>query len=116
VLIIEDDVELSEIFAFALGGANLRTEVVRDGGVALERITATQPDLIMLDMHLPNVSGAEILTQLRADPRWVGMKVVIVTADALVARANEAQADMVLLKPVSFDQLIKLPQRLLSGV
>lgn len=115
VLIVEDDTELSEIFAFILQAADLQTEVVRDGLLALNRIKETLPDLIILDMHLPNVSGATILTQLRQEPQLTGIKVVIVTADAMIARACEDQADMVLLKPVSFDQISKLPIRLLSG-
>ena len=68
VLIVEDDTELSEIFAFILQAADLQTEVVRDGLLALNRIKETLPDLIILDMHLPNVSGATILTQLRQEP------------------------------------------------
>lgn len=114
VLVVEDDPELSEIFAFALEAEDFRTEVVRDGGLALERMRATSPDIVMLDMHLPNMSGTEILTRMRADPLLAATKVVIVTADALIARQNEDMVDMVLLKPVSFDQVSRLPKRLLS--
>ena len=49
VLIVEDDTELSEIFAFILQAADLQTEVVRDGLLALNRIKETLPDLIILD-------------------------------------------------------------------
>jgi CheY-like chemotaxis protein len=92
------------------------TEIVRDGGQALAKIHETLPDVVVLDMHLPNVSGMDILTQVRADPTLREIKVVIVTADALLARASEEQADLALVKPISFSQLSDLTARLVQRV
>jgi DNA-binding response OmpR family regulator len=59
-LIVEDDIELSDIFSVVLRASGMDTEIVRDGKQALGRINATMPDVVVLDMHLPNVSGLEI--------------------------------------------------------
>jgi len=113
-LIVEDDIELSDIFAVVLQASGMETEIVRDGSLALPRISATSPDVVVLDMHLPNVSGMEILSQLRADPVLRTTRVVVITADALLARASEGQADLALIKPVSFSQISDLTSRLVQ--
>ena len=113
-LIIEDDVELSDIFSVVLRASGMETEIVLDGDYALPRIKATMPDVVVLDMHLPHVSGREILTEVRANPALRGLRVVIVTADALLARECEAQVDLTLLKPVSFNQLSSITSRLVQ--
>jgi CheY-like chemotaxis protein len=112
IMIVEDDVELGDIISSVLEDSGLHTETVRDGGMALDRITATEPDVILLDMHLPNVSGSEILANIRSTPKLSQTRVVITTADALLGRANEDKADLVLLKPITFDQLLNLTTRL----
>ncbi len=113
-LIVEDDIELSDIFAVVLQASGMNTEIVRDGSLALPRISATSPDVVLLDMHLPNLSGMDILSQLRADPNLKATRVVIVTADALLARASEVEADLALIKPVTFAQISDLTARLVQ--
>jgi two-component system cell cycle response regulator DivK len=113
-LIVEDDIELSDIFSVVLRASGMDTEIVRDGKQALGRINATMPDVVVLDMHLPNVSGLEILAEVRANLTLRGLRVVVVTADALLAKASEDQADMTLLKPVSFSQISDITSRLVQ--
>ena len=112
IMIVEDDVELGDIISTVLQDSGLNTETVRDGGVAFDRIMATEPDVVLLDMHLPNVSGNEILDSIRATPKLKATRVVITTADALLGRANEDKADLVLIKPISFDQILSLTTRM----
>ncbi len=111
-LIIEDDPKLSVIFAKALEAADFQTEVVLDGRLALERLAEIVPNLVILDLHLPYVSGVDILRQIRADERLADTQVVIATADPLIAESLRFEADLVLLKPVSFHQLRNLGSRL----
>ncbi len=112
IMIIEDDVELGDIISTVLQDSGLFTETVRDGGLALDRISATEPDVVLLDMHLPNVSGSDILASIRSTPKLSRTRVVITTADALLGRANEDKADLVLIKPITFDQILGLTTRL----
>lgn len=111
-LIVEDNVDLSVIFAEALQAAGFETNIVRDGAKAMERLRAAKPDIVILDLHLPHVSGKEILEQIRADQQLADLRVVIATADPQMADMLKGQSDLVLLKPISFTQLRDLAGRL----
>jgi CheY-like chemotaxis protein len=113
-LIIEDDKELGEIFADILFMDGWQAELVQDGPSALKILETRIPDVIMLDMHLPMMSGPEILHCIRSDERWKKIKVMVVTADAFVGKFMEEEADMVLIKPVTMDQLTGLTKRLIE--
>jgi CheY-like chemotaxis protein len=111
-LIIEDDPDLSIIFSEALRKAGYETEVLLDGLIAQERLKLVVPAVVILDMHLPRVSGIELLDQIRADDRLKNVQVVIATADARMGEVMREQADFVLIKPISFTQLRELTARL----
>jgi DNA-binding response OmpR family regulator len=114
VLIVEDDAKLSEIFALTLQAAGYQTERVMDGAVALTRLAEIVPDLVVLDLHLPNVAGPDILHHIRADVRLAQLRVLLVTADERLAETLEDQASLTLLKPISPEQLSVLAARLLT--
>ena len=111
-LIIEDDIDLSTIFAEALKNATYDTEVIHDGNTALKRLATTTPDVVVLDLHLPGVDGTNILREIRADKRLSETRVLVATADARLAETLQDQADLVLVKPISFSQLRDLASRL----
>ena len=113
-LIIEDDEDLANIFAEALGGVGFDVEVVADGRLAQERlINGATPFLVLLDMHLPYISGADLLTNvIKKDGRFAKTIVIITTADARMGEAYNELADFVLIKPISFVQLRDLTSRL----
>jgi two-component system, cell cycle response regulator DivK len=111
-LIIEDDEDLSTIFSEALSAAGFETEIVRDGGIAQARLNEVMPTVIILDMHLPHVSGADLLKQIRADARLAQARIVVTTADARMGEAVREESDFVLIKPISFTQLRELTARL----
>jgi CheY-like chemotaxis protein len=112
-LIIEDDDDLSEIFSMSLRGGGFETEIVRDGLVALERLAGVPPAVVVLDLHLPHITGATIMNHIRADGRFAKTAVIVTTADARLADDMRSKADLVLLKPVSVDQLRDLAKRML---
>jgi len=113
-LIIEDDEDLAEIFIQALRGVGFEVEHVADGKKAQERLmNGTPPFLILLDMHLPHVSGGDLLTNIiKQDNRFEKTQVLITTADARMGEAYGDQVDFVLIKPISFVQLRDLTARL----
>ena len=111
-LIIEDDKDLARIFSEALLQAAFETEIIRDGQAALDRLAEVTPMVVVLDLHLPRVSGEEILRQIRADERLAETRVMIATADSQMAQNLCDDADVVLLKPVSFEQLYFLAGRM----
>jgi two-component system cell cycle response regulator DivK len=111
-LIIEDEPNLAIIFAEALRAAEFEVEIVHDGQAALVRLAEVIPIIVLLDLHLPYVSGREILAQIRADARLVNTRVILTTADPLMAESVRHRADLVLIKPIGFNQLRDLARRL----
>ena len=114
VLIIEDDKKLAEIFALTLQAAGFKTEWVSNGTAALTHLAESVPDLVVLDLHLPNVGGPTLLSQIRADERLSRTRVILATADDRLAQTIADQADLVLLKPISPEQLRTLASRLVD--
>jgi len=111
-LIIEDDMKLASIFSYALKEVNFETEVTYDGESALTRLKEIVPNVIVLDLHLPFVSGVEILNFIRSDEQLKEVPVMLATADAIMGESLRDQADLVLLKPISVRQLQRLAERL----
>jgi len=112
-LIIEDDEDLANIFAEALRGVGFEVEHVPDGKLARERLkTGPVPYLVLLDMHLPHVSGAELLMDVKNDERFKSTITIITTADARMGESYAEMADFVMIKPISFVQLRDLTSRL----
>lgn len=110
-LVIEDNLELGRIFAEAVREAGFTTEVIRTGDKAMRRLAAVVPKLVILDLHLPGVTGAEILSHIRSDPRLQQTRVILATAEAREAEELDDRADLVLLKPVGYQQLRDLADR-----
>lgn len=111
-VIVEDDEDLAQIFALALQDAKFNTEIVCRGDIALERISQTMPDLVVLDMFLPHLSGEQILRQIRANERLAKTRVIIASAIPQLAEKWRGQVDLVLIKPIGFRQLRDLAGRL----
>lgn len=111
-LIVEDDQQLNHLFGLTLK-SDFDLVQFYDGSQALAYLKQRIPSLIVLDMNLPGVSGANILEYVRADERLGQTRVILATADALQADVLSDQADIVLLKPISPTQLKDLAKRIL---
>ncbi len=93
VVYIEDDpvnVLLMEQYVALSEGVQLI--VARDGASGLDEVRRWQPNVVLLDMQLPDMSGLEVLDRLRADPATSGLRVVALSADAMPAQVAEALA------------------------
>ncbi|MEM7029705.1 MAG: response regulator [Chloroflexota bacterium] len=112
ILIIEDDAHQLNIFELTLRSGGFETDTATDGDMARQRLLETTPDLVVLDLHLPKVAGTDLLAQIRTDARLKHTRVILATASALLAENLRAQADIVLLKPISPTQLKSLALRL----
>ena len=115
-LIIEDNEDQNLTFTTALEQAGYQAESIFDGDIALQRLKQIVPDLVVLDLHLPNTNGSIILRQIRTDPRLTATRVVMATADNAFASGLEFQTEVVLLKPISFSQLKQLASRYIQSV
>jgi chemotaxis family two-component system response regulator Rcp1 len=120
VLLVEDnpgDVLLTRE-ALREGKVRNNLSVVDDGVKALaylrregEYANATRPDLVLLDLNLPRMSGREVLEQIKADPQLRNIPVVILTssqAEQDILRAYDLHANCYVTKPVDLDQFISV--------
>jgi len=111
-LLIEDDRDVATLFRHVLDLAGYRSESILDGKEAMDRLASVSPDIVLLDLQLPNMSGVEILKRMRADERMKTIPVVVVTAYAYYANSLPVKPDLFLLKPVDIHDLTSLIQKL----
>jgi DNA-binding response OmpR family regulator len=111
VFVVEDDPKLTKIITFTLQ-ENFEIETCSDGSLAVERLKQIVPDIVILDLNLPGVSGREVLERIRADARLANTRVILTTADERQAETLNNEADLILLKPVSPTQLREMALRM----
>jgi diguanylate cyclase (GGDEF)-like protein len=111
-MIIEDERDIAALFRHVLDITGYRTEIVMHGSDALKRLELIRPDIILLDLNLPGVSGAKILEEIRSNDRLMNVPVVVITGYSQAADSLPVEPDLVLMKPVNMDQLSNLVQRL----
>jgi CheY-like chemotaxis protein len=111
-LIVEDDRDIVALFQQVLDIAGYRTEIVLDGIEAMERISTSLPDIVLLDLQLPGMSGVEILKRMRENESMMNIPVVVITAYAHLPQNLTVEPDLLLKKPVNINQLGRLVQKL----
>ena len=109
VVIIEDEKDLAELLAFNLGKEGWQTLIALDGRSGFELVTAELPDMVILDLMLPEMSGTEVCKLLRKQESTAAIPVIMVTAkgeeiDRVVG--FEVGADDYLVKPFSSRELL----------
>ncbi len=119
ILYIEDNLSnlrLIEILLEAYPGVTLLS--AQQGTLGLEMARASQPDLILLDLHLPDLPGWEVLAELQSDPATGGIPTVVVSADATspqIERLTKAGARGYLTKPINVPILMQTLARYLKA-
>jgi CheY-like chemotaxis protein len=113
-LIIEDNEDQNLVFTTAMHNAGYETISIQDGTAAQQQLATMRPDVIVLDLHLPGIHGEELLRQIRKSPHLSNVRIILATADGALGADLQLQADLVLLKPISYTQLNKLATRFLQ--
>ena len=80
ILIIEDDKDIGELIAYNLRQEKFSSEICTNGKTGLAQVRRTSPDLVILDLMLPDMGGLEICKTLKADPNTKGIPVLMLTA------------------------------------
>ena len=115
IVIADDEPHVVELVRVTLEDDRVRVFDAADGEGALALAEALGPDLILLDVHLPDVSGLDVCRRLRKHPRLASTKVIMLTAAAQqddIARGFSAGATDYLTKPFSPVRLLSLVERL----
>ena len=118
VLIIEDEEDAAELFAEMMRVSGFRVLKTSTSTPALSMMTAEKPDVVILDIMMPEISGLDILRQMRQDPALANIPVVVVSATSMPAdikNGMEAGASIYLTKPVGFHELKEAVVRALGG-
>jgi CheY-like chemotaxis protein len=111
VLLAEDDVR--NIFALSsiLEPLGVKLEIARNGREALERLQALTPDLVLMDIMMPEMDGLEAMRRIRAEPRFKDLPILALTAKAMSDdrdRCLAAGANDYIAKPIDVDKLVSL--------
>lgn len=116
VLIIEDEEDAAELFAEMMRVSGFRVLKTSNSTPAIGMMSSEKPDVIILDIMMPEISGLDILRQMRRDPQLAGIPVVVVSARSMPADIRdgmEAGASTYLTKPVGFLELREAVERAL---
>ena len=118
ILVVEDNSDIRQLMVFFLEQAGYDVLEAATGLAAIERAIATLPDLITMDLGLPDITGDEVTARLKADPSTKHIPVIAITAyykeSPLVESAIAAGACEVLCKPVTLRSLEDALRRLLT--
>ncbi len=114
VLVVDDNPDLRAIFARTFDRRHFLVEVAVDGVDAIEHLKTELPDVLILDLNMPRLSGFDVLRYVRENQRTKDVKVIIVTGNCIAMQAPEVEfADLLLIKPVSIVDLMTFAQRLI---
>jgi DNA-binding response OmpR family regulator len=117
VLVVDDEPNILLSLEFLMQQAGFEVVTATDGETALQRVAERPPDLILLDISLPGLSGFEVLEQLRARPEHARLPIIMLTAHGREVEREKGLAlgaDDYITKPFSTRQLVEKVQALLA--
>lgn len=104
ILIVDDDEDLRQLMSEVLELEGYEVVTAANGKEALARLSHFEPDVILLDLRMPVMSGPEMYRALRAHPEWRYIPVVVVSA-AMLPELSELDVEGIIRKPFDVDEL-----------
>ena len=117
IIIVDDDVNILELFRDVLEGRGFAVEIFTRGWDALQQISRYQPDLVILDIMMPRVNGYEVCQIIKDNPKTQHIPVIFLSAlshQEALRKAAEGGVDDFILKPCTPERLIKHVERQLA--
>lgn len=117
VLVVDDEPNIVLSLEFLMQQAGFEVVTAADGESALERISDSAPDLLLLDISLPGISGFDVLEQLRSDPHHQRLPIIMLTAHGREVEREKGLAlgaDDYVTKPFSTQALVDKVKALLA--
>ena len=118
ILAVDDEKHIVRLVQINLEKEGYEVATANTGREALEKVASFQPDLIVMDVMMPEMDGLEALSRLKADPATSEIPVIMLTAkaqDSDVFRGWQAGADLYLTKPFNPAELLTFVKRLLQA-
>ena len=118
VLIVDDEPNILLSVEFLMQREGHEVITARDGQEAVELLAAAKPDLMILDVMMPRKNGFEVCNEVRADPAFADMPILMLTAkgrEAEIKKGESLGADAYITKPFSTHELVAKVQVLLDG-
>jgi DNA-binding response OmpR family regulator len=118
ILIADDEPNIVISLEFLMKREGHAVSIARDGPSALEAIRSTRPDLVLLDVMMPGMSGFEVCQAVRADEALAGVKILMLSAkgrDTDIAKGSALGADAYMTKPFSTRELADKVRELLGA-
>jgi len=118
VVVIEDEPEAAELFSEMMRVSGFRVVKLSSSTPAMETILTEKPDVVLLDVMMPDISGLEVLSYMRREPSLKNIPVVVISAKGMPAdirTAMDAGATLYLTKPVGFLELKQAVDNALQG-
>jgi len=109
VLVVDDDADLAAHLCLVLRSAGMVAEVLHQPEDIMEELAGFQPDLVLMDMHMPRYTGPELAGVIRQHDKWTGLPIVYLSAETDLERQIAAMrrgGDDFIIKPVSDAQLV----------
>jgi two-component system, OmpR family, phosphate regulon response regulator PhoB len=119
ILLVEDDPDIRHLVAYKLRKSGLEVIAVADGRSALRAAGASRPDLVLLDIRMPEMSGIEVCRQLRAGPLTAAVPIILLTARSRpqdLEQGYAAGATDYIIKPFSTRVLLERVEAALARV
>ena len=110
VVVADDERDIADFLTLNLTMEGYRVETVYDGQAALDAVRALHPDVVLLDVMMPNLDGIQVLQAIKADPDTKAIPVIMLTAkagDADVWAGWQAGASYYVTKPFDIDELLR---------
>jgi DNA-binding response OmpR family regulator len=117
ILIVDDELSILVPIKFLLEKNDYQVDLAQSGRDALDKISQSKPDLILLDIMLPDLDGYEIFQMIRENPQWDDIKVIYLTAknrDVDIAKGLNLGVDAYVTKPFSNAELLEQVRMLLK--
>lgn len=117
ILVAEDERDIRELIAFTLRFANFEVELARNGAEAVEKAPQVEPDLILMDVRMPLMTGYEACEALKQNAKTKNIPVIFLSAkgqESEIQEGLEVGATDYILKPFAPDELTSQVKRILK--
>ncbi|HET7079056.1 MAG TPA: response regulator [Chloroflexia bacterium] len=106
ILIVEDELILTEVLSAVLEDVGYRVVTVADGRAGLAALPTAQPDLVLCDVMMPLMDGREMCRRMQADPAYRDVPVVLMTAAPSMVSVTDCKYAALIRKPFDLDRLL----------